>query len=53
MYSVGADIHVKDNTGRTLLHIVAEHNYYDELISYLINIGADIHAKDNDSCTPL
>lgn len=46
----GADIHFKDQYGRTAIFEIARR---DGDISLLIALGADIHATWSDGCTPL
>ena len=50
--SQGANIEVKDEDKRSLLHI-ATRNDNINLIIYLLNQGADIETKDNHFSTPL
>lgn len=47
----GADIHARDNNGRTALHYAAEDEHIS-LYSALIKEGADPNAKDNNGKTP-
>lgn len=52
----GADIEVRDNEGRTPLHLVAERYYGHQIAQQLINIGIGsdmINACDNEGRTPL
>ena len=57
--NAGANIHVKDNTGRTPLHmasvrVVPRIRAQDlEIVKYLVEAGATLEAKDNRGDTSL
>lgn len=48
----GADVEVKTNDGRTLLHIAALAGN-EKIIRLLMDIGADIKARNNNGVTLL
>lgn len=48
----GAQINIKDDFGRTPLHI-ASVRYDEEIVKTLINNGADVNVKDKKGMTPL
>ena len=50
-----ADVNVKDNTGKTPLHVAAAGSEYgfQEIVELLLANGADINVKNNDGKTPL
>ncbi|TMW65184.1 hypothetical protein Poli38472_009351 [Pythium oligandrum] len=48
----GADVHLRDDDGRTALHRAAR-SEYEEILSYLLQYGADPNAQDNFGITPL
>lgn len=48
----GANVHQRDNTGRTLLHWAVAANRPD-LVSLLLELGADVNAADATGITPL
>lgn len=48
----GADINLRNSSGKTPLHIAIYVGEYD-VVEYLLNEGADIHAKDDSGDTPL
>ena len=48
----GADVHAKDNEGKTPLHWAVEQDT-SGTVEVLLNRGADVHAKDNEGKTPL
>jgi ankyrin repeat protein len=47
-----ADIHAKDNDGRTALHRTAE-NELEVVVRLLLEHKADVYAKDNHGLTAL
>jgi len=47
--SIGADVNLKDNRGRTPLHYAES----KDMAKLLISNGANVHARDNKSETPL
>ncbi len=47
----GADIHVVDEAGKTLLHHAAETNR--QIVKFLVERGVDVHALDNSRKTAL
>jgi len=49
----GADVNVKDQKGKTPLHIVAAVKPSIEKMQLLIDNGADVNAVDQDGKTPL
>ena len=49
----GEDVHAKDETGATLLHVAARHAKDAEIIRVLLVAGAEINAVDAVGCTPL
>jgi ankyrin repeat protein len=46
LIELGADIHAKDDDGKTALMSAAESGH-TEIVSLLLDLGADIDAKDN------
>lgn len=53
LLSKGADINIKNQDGRTPLHIAAGITDDDKLLSLLISKGADVNSQDNLGNTPL
>lgn len=52
LISNGADLSLRDNTGKTALHGAASWGW-NEAVEYLVSKGADLMAKDNGTLTPL
>jgi len=52
LLSQGADVHVKDDRGRSVLMICSSHGHID-IIECLINAGVDLEENDNEGLTPL
>ena len=52
LLDAGADIHVRDQFGATLLHAAAVHGQ-PEYIAALIDAGLDVNARDESGRTPL
>ncbi|MBC6415905.1 MAG: ankyrin repeat domain-containing protein [Bdellovibrionales bacterium] len=48
----GADIHIKNKDGKTLLHLAVEYEHL-EVVKALIEAGAEINARDINGKTPL
>jgi len=53
LVSQGADVHAKDNDGRTPLHEWAWFSANDDVCRYLVSQGADVYAQDNEGQTPI
>ncbi len=51
LISKGADIHAKDNYGKTSLHLSTYFVNRDEIVNLLISHGADKNIKDNSGQT--
>ena len=52
LLNAGADIHAKDNEGKTALyHGIINLNF--EAVEFLIQSGADVNAADNDGKTAI
>ena len=49
--SHGADPHVKDGQGNTLLHVAAGSNQNIDVLEYLIAQGIDVHTKNDEGKT--
>lgn len=49
--SVGYPLKNEDNVKATLLNIVGDEEYVDNMISYFISSGETIETKDEDDCT--
>ena len=52
MVKQGADVNMRDDYGRTPLHIASAENHNIDM-RVLIDLGADINAQDNQGRTPL
>ena len=52
MKKMGADINVKNSSGRTPLHYAAD-NGHTTIVEYLLTKGAEINVKNNNDNTPL
>ncbi|KAA8492813.1 Signal recognition particle 43 kDa protein, chloroplastic [Porphyridium purpureum] len=52
LLDLGADVHAKDENGRTLLHLIAAQGVPD-LTRTLLKMGADPNAQDTMGLTPL
>ena len=50
--SQGADVNVRDGSGRTPLYLAASIDHL-EIVKFLVSKGANVNAKDNDGQTPL
>ncbi|MEO0202771.1 MAG: ankyrin repeat domain-containing protein [candidate division WOR-3 bacterium] len=48
----GADINIKNNNGKTPLHIAVE-NEYEDIVKLLLEKNVDVNIKDNEGNTPL
>lgn len=48
----GADIHIRDSSGRTALMLACQEGYVGA-VELLLNKGADIHGRDDEGRTPL
>ena len=49
----GADVHARNDTGDTPLHVAALWNGNPAVITVLLEAGADVHARNEDEETPL
>jgi ankyrin repeat protein len=53
IHDAGANIHAKNNMGRTPLHVLGEKGGEARILDTLLKGGAEINCKDNDGNTPL
>ena len=53
MLSTGLDINIRNQNGRTVLHMLASFDRAEEALQYLIEAGADTEAIDDDGKKPL
>lgn len=51
--SAGSDVNAVDSSGRTALHIAAEHAANMDLWNILVDAGCSLKALDNQGCGPL
>lgn len=51
--SRGADINIRDVSGKTPLHYAAERSCNPDVIKALINLGTNVNAVDEFTSTPL
>ena len=49
----GADVHVRDKKGNTLLHLAARFSKVQEVVAALTKAGADVNARRKNGWTPL
>ena len=55
LISIGGDVTLEDEDGRTILHYAAENPYRPQMITFLLDLepSLDINARDNDGDPPL
>ena len=53
LVAYGADVNATDDSGNTVLHIVASKSYLFDAVPVLVAYGADFGARNHDNKTPL
>lgn len=49
----GADVHAKDTTGKSALHLAVQHQENDTCVETLLKLGANVNDRDNGARLPL